>query len=102
VATVLIIGASRGIGFEAVKIALEAGHSVRALARSAQRIPVDHPRLEKISGDALEMATMKRALIQADVVIQVARRVGRAGNHPRADATFLQSDASARHRDGES
>jgi hypothetical protein len=32
VATVLIIGASRGIGFETVKAALEAGHSVRAMA----------------------------------------------------------------------
>src|SRR5262249_12058078 len=70
VATVLIIGASRGIGFEAVKIALETGHSVRALARSARRIPADHPRLEKISGDALEMNTMKRALTEVDVVIQ--------------------------------
>ena len=30
VATVLIIGASRGIGLETVKAALEAGHSVRA------------------------------------------------------------------------
>src|SRR5262245_35923753 len=48
VATVLIIGASRGIGLETVKAALEAGHSVRALARSARRIPVDHPRLEKM------------------------------------------------------
>jgi short chain dehydrogenase len=41
VATVLIIGASRGIGLETVKAALEAGHSVRALARSARRIPID-------------------------------------------------------------
>jgi uncharacterized protein YbjT (DUF2867 family) len=40
VASVLIIGASRGIGLETVKAALEAGHSVRALARSARRIPV--------------------------------------------------------------
>ena len=32
-AIVLIIGASRGIGLETVKAALEAGHSVRALAR---------------------------------------------------------------------
>jgi NAD(P)-dependent dehydrogenase (short-subunit alcohol dehydrogenase family) len=47
VATVLIIGASRGIGLETVKAALKAGHSVRALARSARRIPVDHPKLEK-------------------------------------------------------
>jgi uncharacterized protein YbjT (DUF2867 family) len=69
-ATVLIVGASRGVGLETVKAALKAGHSVRALARSARRIPVDHPKLEKIAGDALEMATLKRALIGIDVVTQ--------------------------------
>ena len=56
-AKVLIIGASRGIGLETVKAALQAGYSVRAL--SARRIPVDHPKLEKMAGDALEMATVK-------------------------------------------
>ncbi len=69
-ATVLIIGASRGIGLETVKAALEAGHSVRALARSARRILVDHPKLEKMAGDALEMAMVKRALTGVDVVTQ--------------------------------
>ena len=69
-ATVLIIGASRGIGLEAVKVALKAGHSVRGLARSARRISVDHPKLEKMAGDALETATVKRALTGIDVVIQ--------------------------------
>jgi putative NADH-flavin reductase len=70
VATVLIIGASRGIGLETVKAALEAGHSVRALARSALRIRVEHAKLEKMAGDALQMATVKRALSRVDVVIQ--------------------------------
>jgi putative NADH-flavin reductase len=70
VATALIIGASRGIGLEAVKAALQAGHSVRALARSARRISVDHPKLEKMVGDALETATVKHALTGVDVVIQ--------------------------------
>ena len=70
VATVLIIGASRGIGFETLKAALETGHSVRALARSARRILVSHPKLEKIAGDALEMTTVKRALTGIDAVIQ--------------------------------
>src|SRR5262249_2695864 len=70
VATVLIIGASRGIGLETVKAALEAGHSVHALARSARRIPIDHPKLEKMAGDALETATVKRALSGIDVVTQ--------------------------------
>jgi len=43
---------------------------VRALARSARRIPVDHPKLEKMAGDAFEMATVKRAVTGVDVVIQ--------------------------------
>jgi len=70
VATVLIIGASRGVGLETVKAALEAGHSVRALARSARRIPVNHPKLEKMAGDALELATVNRALTGIDAVTQ--------------------------------
>src|SRR4029077_12654926 len=69
-ATVLIIGASRGIGLEAVQAALDAGHSVRALARSARRIPIDHAKLEKMAADALEMSAVKRALSGVDVVIQ--------------------------------
>jgi putative NADH-flavin reductase len=69
-ATVLIIGASKGIGLEALKQALSAGHTVRALARSASRIPIEHPQLEKIDGDALESPTVQRALNGVDVVIQ--------------------------------
>src|SRR6516165_8692028 len=101
VATVLIIGASRGIGLETVKAALKAGHSVRALARSARRIPVDHPKLEKMAGDALEMATVKARADRSRCRHPVAWRFGRAKSHLQANAAFLQSDASARHRDGE-
>jgi hypothetical protein len=43
----MAVGPSRGIGLETVKAALEAGHSVRALARSARKIHVYHPKLEK-------------------------------------------------------
>lgn len=68
-AAVLIVGASRGIGLETVKRALEMGHQVRALARSADRIPVDHPDLEKLAGDARDASTVKRALDGADAVI---------------------------------
>lgn len=70
VATVLIIGASRGIGLETVKAALKPGHKVRALARSAARIPVSHPDLEKVTGDALDRDTVTRALDGVDAVIQ--------------------------------
>jgi NAD(P)-dependent dehydrogenase (short-subunit alcohol dehydrogenase family) len=59
--TVLIVGASRGIGYEAVKLALSAGHSVRALARSVNTIRLLHLKLEKLEGDALDQRTIERA-----------------------------------------
>jgi NAD(P)-dependent dehydrogenase (short-subunit alcohol dehydrogenase family) len=54
VAKLLVIGASRGIGLETVKAGLRAGHSVRALARSAASIPIQDAAVEKVSGDALD------------------------------------------------
>ena len=60
--TVLVIGASRGIGLETVKLALKAGHSVRAMARSATAIRLRDPKLEKLDGDALDQHTIERAL----------------------------------------
>ena len=67
--TLLIIGASRGIGLQAVKSALLAGYRVRALARSAHTIAIEDPRLEKICGDALDRAAIVRALDGAGAVI---------------------------------
>ena len=67
---VLVIGASRGIGLETVRAALRAGHSVRALARSAASIPIQDAGLDKVSGDALDHDTIRNALQGVDVVIQ--------------------------------
>src|SRR5262249_53137947 len=69
-AKVLIIGASRGIGLETVKAALLAGHSVRALARSAASIPIQNPALEKMPGNALDSSTIRGGLESVDAVVQ--------------------------------
>ena len=68
--TALIVGASRGIGLETVKLALKAGHSVGAMARSATAIRFRDPKLEKLNGDALDQHTIERALAGVDAVIQ--------------------------------
>ena len=67
---VLIIGASKGIGLETTRQALEAGHHVRALARSAAGMALSDPNLEKVRGDALKTEDVEAALIGVDVVIQ--------------------------------
>ena len=69
-AKLLVIGASRGIGLETVKAALRAGHSVRALARSAANIPIQNAGLDKVSGDALDSDTVRNALEDVEAVIQ--------------------------------
>jgi len=67
---VLIIGASKGIGLETTRQALDSKHVVRALARSATAITVSDPSLEKIRGDALKPEDVEAALVGVDVVIQ--------------------------------
>jgi len=67
---VLIIGASKGIGLETTRQALDAGHDVRALARSATAIAISNPSLEKMRGNALKTEDVKAALVGMDVVIQ--------------------------------
>ena len=69
-AHLLIIGASKGIGREAVKQALDSGHSVRAMARRADRIEIDHPNLDKFNGDALDRDSVDEALEGMDTVVQ--------------------------------
>lgn len=68
--TLLIMGASNGIGLAATHLALERGYAVRAFARSAGRIPVEHERLRKLMGDARSPADVRAALTGVDAVLQ--------------------------------
>ncbi|MDC7786541.1 NAD(P)H-binding protein [Rhodoplanes sp. TEM] len=68
-ARVLIVGASKGIGFETMIQALAAGHEVRAFARSAPRIK-PAPGLEIVRGNALKRDDVAAAVQGMDVVIQ--------------------------------
>jgi putative NADH-flavin reductase len=70
-ARVLIIGASKGIGLETTRQALEAGHMVRAFARSAGEILISHPKLDKRRGNALRSSEVTAAITGMDAVIQV-------------------------------
>lgn len=69
-AQILVIGASSGIGLETVKAGLAKGHTIRAFSRSADKIAIDDPKLEKQPGDALKADDVAAALEGCDAVIQ--------------------------------
>jgi len=96
VARVLIIGASKGIGLETTRQALEAGHQVRALARSAAAIGFSDPKLEKVRGDALVSKDIEEALNGIDVVIQTLF----LGGFVSAGPPFLRRNARSGERYG--
>ena len=64
----LVLGGSRGIGLKVVEAALAAGHTVRAMSRSAGSMP---PRegLEPVAGDATNSADLGPALEGVDAVV---------------------------------
>lgn len=58
---ILIIGATSGIGKLCMETALDRGSSVRAFARSADKLK-EHPRLDRMAGDALNKDDIAKAL----------------------------------------
>lgn len=64
----LIIGATRGIGFQLLEQALQAGHTVTALVRDPQKMPKQHDRLRLIQGDILDLESVQRAMAEQEAV----------------------------------
>jgi putative NADH-flavin reductase len=65
---IAIIGASAGIGSETVRLALQRGHTIKALSRNNAPL-AEHQSLMKINGTALSVADLKAAIADTDVVI---------------------------------
>jgi putative NADH-flavin reductase len=53
-----IIGASRGIGSQLLKFALEDGHEITALLRKPDKLRIANPGLHKIKGDILDPSSV--------------------------------------------
>ncbi len=65
---ITIIGASKGVGLQTLKRALQRKHSVTTLSRSKIKFPAD-PKWTAIQGDALRAEDLQKALQGADAVI---------------------------------
>ena len=64
----LIIGATRGIGFRLLEQALQVGHAVTALVRDPQKIAKKHDGLRVIQGDILDLESVQRAMAEQEAV----------------------------------
>ena len=82
---ITIIGASAGVGFEAVKRALQRNHTVTTLSRSEINLP-GQINLTTLKGNATNKTDLKKSVENADAVI-VAIGTGKS-----TKATTLYSD----------
>jgi putative NADH-flavin reductase len=66
---IVVFGASRGVGLQVVRQALEAGHSVTAFVRSPETFEVQHANLNVYEGDAMDAAAVEQAIAGHEAVV---------------------------------
>jgi putative NADH-flavin reductase len=64
----LIIGATRGIGFQLLEQALQAEHVITALVRDPQKMPKQHDQLRVVQGNIIDLETVQRAMAEQEAV----------------------------------
>tara|TARA_B100001093_G_C26802077_1_gene1003874 strand:- start:1251 stop:1892 length:642 start_codon:yes stop_codon:yes gene_type:complete len=67
---IVVMGGSRGIGIETVKVLLERGHQVTAFSRSASDFGDGNPNFKHVCGDACNPADVCAVVESNEVVIQ--------------------------------
>jgi putative NADH-flavin reductase len=67
----VVFGATSKTGQHVVERALDAGHQVRAFARTPAKMELRHARLEVVEGDALHPDDVERAVAGQDAVISL-------------------------------
>ncbi|MGH7437084.1 MAG: NAD(P)-dependent oxidoreductase [Polyangiaceae bacterium] len=73
---ILVLGASKGTGALATKVALDHGHDVSAFARSPDNLVLSSPRLTRIKGDFHNRASVEAAVKGHDAVLVTASSTG--------------------------
>ncbi|MFK7974708.1 MAG: NAD(P)-dependent oxidoreductase [Halioglobus sp.] len=66
---ILVIGGTSGIGLETVKLALQRGHRVTAMARRPERMTLEHANLSIIAGDVTNSKDVIGALNNNQAVV---------------------------------
>lgn len=83
---VLVFGATGATGREAVRRALDRGHSVAAFARHADRFQITHTNLTAMVGNVTDPAAVERAVSGQDAVMSALG----SGNSLRSDPGLVE------------
>lgn len=94
---VLIVGATGQLGHCVTQAALDAGHRVTGLTRSADRLTIEHPSLTVQVGDPCNPADVDAAVAGCDAVIITIGSGRSRKNTVRSDSTRHVIDAMHRH-----
>jgi putative NADH-flavin reductase len=66
---IVVFGASRGVGLEVVRQALDANHVVTAFVRSPEKLTATHANLIVFKGDSMDAAAVDQAIAGQEAVI---------------------------------
>ena len=67
--TLLIFGATGGVGRQLVEQALEQGHTVTAFARNPAKLDIKHENLKIVQGDVMDFASVESAMQGQEAVL---------------------------------
>ena len=92
--TVAVLGATGNLGGHYAHQALEAGHTVRALARTVTKLTIaDHPSVTPIQGDATNPGEVDKLIDGADVVVSCVGNPSRSHHIMEATANHVLAAA---------
>jgi uncharacterized protein YbjT (DUF2867 family) len=84
---IVVLGASKGTGAEAVRAGLARGHDVTVFARSPENLVLEDPKLRRLKGDFHSRESVDGAVTGQDAVIVTASSTSLKGF--KADPTYF-------------
>ena len=85
---VIVFGATGTVGRLTVANLLEEGHAVTAFARGAGRLDLNHPKLSRQAGDALDYQDVAAAVVGHDAVVVVLGAGAKRSSRIRSQGTL--------------
>ncbi|MEM1324620.1 MAG: SDR family oxidoreductase [Bacteroidota bacterium] len=84
---IALLGASGQTGQAFLEKALDAGHTIKALARTPEKIKQSHPQLTVLQGDVLNQQDVDQLVADTDIVVSLFGHVKGSPEHLQTNGT---------------